>query len=113
MAHNKTFDIQGEVFLEITNIDSSSRVVSAHFGFSKGLHAKGLFVGTIDEKNVLELVGIISSLQTGSFDCRIRCHFRGPDEIQGEYFLEPRRWNIIAVKQDGDFVLARQRDAQV
>jgi hypothetical protein len=43
----------------------------------------------------------------------MRCHFRGPDEIQGEYFLEPRRWNIIAVKQDGDFVLARQRDAQV
>ena len=105
-AHNVTYNIQGKCFLEISKI--AGQTASARFGFSEGLHAKGDLVGTINERHQLELVGIISSLQTGSFDCRIVCYFIDPDHIQGEYTLDPRAWNFLSSKQNGKLSLTRE-----
>jgi TIR domain-containing protein len=107
LAHNKTYDIKGKAFLEISDISNSGRSVAARFGFSEGLLAKGSLVGTIDEKYRLELIGIISSLRTGSFDCKLSCHFVDRDQIEGEYTLDPRGWNFLSAKQTGRLALTR------
>jgi hypothetical protein len=108
-ASNKTHSITGKASLDIFKINKAGRTVSARFGFSEGLYSKGTLVGTIDEEYHLELVGIISSLQSGgSFDCQLRCRFVGLDRIEGEYFLQPRAFNIFSDKQDGELALVRE-----
>jgi hypothetical protein len=108
-ASNKTHNLTGKASLDIFKIDSAGRTVSARFGFSEGLYSKGTLVGTIDEEYHLELVGIISSFQSGgSFDCQLRCRFVGLDRIEGKYFLQPRAWNVLSVEQHGELALVRE-----
>jgi TIR domain len=108
-ASNKTYNATGKASLEVFEIENFGRSVSARSGFSEGLYSKGTLVGTIDEEYRLELVGIISSFQSGgSFDCRLRCRFVGLDRIEGEYFLEPRAWNFLSAKQHGELALVRE-----
>jgi hypothetical protein len=108
---NKTLNLEGMTFLQILRIEHATQSISARLGWSQGLGAKGNLVGKLQAENEFELVGIVSSLQTGAFDCRVKCRFVDPDSVEGENFLDPRPWNFLNVKQAGKFVLKRQKDS--
>lgn len=102
---NLTFKRKGQTFLDISQIEDSSGRVTASFGWVQGLYAKGELVENMDESYRLVLVGIVASLRTGSFDCRLIAQFTDPDTIRGEYTLKSRSfWNV---DQKGEFLLTR------
>jgi hypothetical protein len=103
---NVTYNRKGKTSLRITKVDSSGRV-SASFGWTEGLNAKGELLGSIDEDRRLELVGIVSSLSTGSLDLHLIAEFADGDTIRGDYTLKAR--SFLSTDQEGRLVLTREK----
>ena len=113
-ALNITHQVGGKVSIQIVEIDSSSRKVQVRIAFSKGLYGEGVFEGIINQNNVLELSGILGTLQAAGFpNTDVRLEFLPNETIKGTYSIYADVHNVRGRTQNGEFTASKiQRNSE-
>lgn len=107
-ALNTTFQSPGKISIEIVEIDSSSRRVQVRIAFSQGLYGEGVFEGLINQNNVLELFGILGTLQAAGFpNTDVRLEFLPNKTIKGTYSIYAGAHDFRGRTQNGEFTASQ------
>lgn len=105
---NITHQLPGKVSIEIVEIDSSSRRVQVQISFSQGLYGEGVFEGIINQNQVLELSGILGTLDGGGFpNTDIRLEFLANGTIKGTYSIYAGTHDSRGRTQHGEFTASK------
>jgi tetratricopeptide (TPR) repeat protein/S1-C subfamily serine protease len=102
-ALNITAKQQGKISIKIIDMDKPSGKVTVQVSFSQGLYGEGELVGTINDNNVVEVSGQISTFEGGGvFNTYLRFETSNNYTIKGRYKIYPKEGNFNTV-QDGEF----------
>ncbi|RCJ32589.1 hypothetical protein A6769_27320 [Nostoc punctiforme NIES-2108] len=98
---------QGKISIEIIEINKPSGKVTVQVSFSQGLYGEGELVGTINQNNVVEVSGQISTSEGGGvFNTSLRFETFSDQTSKGTYKIYPREGNFNTA-QDGEFTATK------